>query len=248
MTAIEGASPQQRAILEQILGGLPSTKVRALRVAPEFDLEPEPDEHGTPPPGWDPTRPLGDALRLVDPVSPDLRTGWELELIGAAFHRASADAGLTPIVGAFSQQGGPYFWEGDSAPPAARPDRAAEEARIRAAAEEAGAVVERIEFLEPDGIAVAVTLRVPEAHQFLRKSLSSFTEASGHNDQARAGSYLEVRDGATEPVYQLGCSGSGCMSSSRRDVACCAPGGLSRPILDPGPPPCPAFGADALVR
>jgi hypothetical protein len=36
--------------------------MRVLRAAPEYDLEPEPDAGGNPPPDWDPNRPLGDAL------------------------------------------------------------------------------------------------------------------------------------------------------------------------------------------
>jgi hypothetical protein len=90
---IEGTSPEQQTILEAILAGLPSARMRVLRVKPEYDLEPERDEHDNPPADLDPTRPLGDALWLVDPEWPDARTEWELELVGAAFNRASAEAG-----------------------------------------------------------------------------------------------------------------------------------------------------------
>lgn len=105
MPLIEGASPEQRAILEEILAGLSNTRMRELRVKQEYDLEPERDEHDNPQPDWDPTTPLDDALWLVDPPHPDLRAEWELELVGAAFHLASAKAGLTQVVAAFSQRG-----------------------------------------------------------------------------------------------------------------------------------------------
>jgi hypothetical protein len=238
---IEGGSREQRAILYEILAGLPGTEMRVLRVAPEYDLEPEPDEHNNPPPDWDPTTPLGDALRLVDPARPDGRTEWELELLGAAFSYASARAGLTPVIGVFSQNGGIALTEGDLRRPDARLDREAEDARIRDAAAEAGAEVDSIEFLEVGGGAVAVTLRVTEPHGFLRRGLRTFIELSGHREASRTGSYFEVRDDQPRPVYQAGRGVSG-MSGHRRDVACCAPSGISRGLLAPDRPSCPVFG------
>ena len=238
MTQIAGASPQQRALLEEILGGLPGTRIRRLRVEPEYDLEPERDENDNPLGDWDPTTPLGDSLRLVEPEHPDLRTQWELEMVGAAFHRGSAESGLTRVVAVRSRNGGPYFWDGDGSAERSVLTREEEDARVQSAAATTGALLDRLEFLEPGGLAVAVTLAVPEPHGFLRHGLAAFNHLSGQHNGARDGSYLEVVDGTSEPVYQLGCRGSGCMSSSRADVACCAPGGLGRALEDPGPPPC----------
>lgn len=237
MIEIEGASPEQRAILEALLAGLPSTQMGRLRVEPEYDLEPERDEHDNPPADWDPTTPLGDALRLLDPPRPDVRSQWELELVGMAFHRASAKSGLTPVVAASSQNGGPYFWE-DTRSEGPTPDRRDVQGRIQAAAAATGALLDRVEFLQPGGLAVAVTLAVPEAHGFLRHGLTAFNQLSSEQG-GLAGTYLEVVDGSSEPVYVLACRDFGCMSSSRADVACCAPRGLGRGIMDPGPPPCP---------
>lgn len=236
---IEGASAEQREILEEILAGLPKTRMRELRVKPEYDLEPERDEHNNPPPDWDPTIPLGDALWLVEPPHPDLRTEWELEMVGAAFHRASAEAGLAPVVAALSQNGGPYFWAGDTSPNGALPSRDEENARIQEAAAATGALLDRVEFFEPGSLAVAVTLAVPEPHGFLRHGLAAFKHLSGQHDHTRAGSFLTLVDGTSDPVYQIACRGSGCASGARRDVECCAPRGLGRGLFDPGPPPCP---------
>lgn len=241
MPRIEGASPEQRAILERILAGLPSTQMRVLRVKPEYDLEPERDEHDNPPPDWDPTAPLGDALRLVDPEWPDARTEWELELVGAAFHRASAQAGLTNVVAVLSQRGGPYFWGDDVRADATVASRDQEHARIESAAATTRAVLERIEFLEAGGLAVAVILTVSEPHSFLRQWLDAFVDLSGHLDHARAGSYVEVRDYHPDPVSVFARAISG-MSGHRADVTCCVAPGLSRPFEAPPPPPCPVFG------
>lgn len=239
MTQIAGASPQQRALLEKILGGLPGTQIRRLRVEPEYDLEPERDADNNPPADWDPTTPLGDSLRLMEPAHPDLRTQWELEMVGAAFHRSSAKSGLTRIVAVSSQNGGPYFWDEDRSVERSGLTREEEDAQVQSAAATTGAVLDRVEFLEPEGLAVAVTLAVPEPHGFLRHGLAAFSHLSGEHDGARDGSNLEVVDGTSKAAYQRGCRDSGCASSSRADVACCAPRGFGRGIMDPGPPPCP---------
>jgi hypothetical protein len=236
MPTIDGASPEQQAILESILAGIPAPRIRALRVSPEYDHEPEPDEHGNPPADWDPDTPLGDGLRLVDPEWPDNRTEWELSLVGEAFHHASAEVGLTPIVVVSSQQGGTYLW-GDELVLAPSPiDPATEEVRIQRAADAVGATVESVEFLHPSGTAIAVTVRVQEPHSFLRQELRVFLEASGHHDPGRLSSHLTVRDDQSDPAYELAPG----RSSTRRDVLCCAPGGLSQPI-DWQPPICPVY-------
>jgi hypothetical protein len=237
MPTIEGASPEQRAILEKILAGIPEPRIRALRISPEYDHEPERDEQGNPLIDWDPDTPLGDGLRLVNPEWPDHRTEWELGLVGVAFHRASAEAGLTPIVVASSQQGGSYFWGDDLAASAPPLDPAAEEARIQRAAGAVGATVEGVQFLHPGGTAVAVVLRVPEPHSFLRQELRPFLDASGHHDRSRLSSHLTVRDDQADPAYQLAPG----MTATRRDLGCCAPGGFSRGLFAPPPPRCPVY-------
>jgi hypothetical protein len=236
MTTIEGASPEQRAILEAILDRIAAPRIRALRISPEYDHEPEPDEHGNPPSDWDPDKPRGDGLRLLDPEWPDHRTEWEFGLVGDAFYRISAEAGLTPIVVTSSQQGGRYFW-GDDVEASGTPlDPVEEGARIQRAAAAAEAAVETMEFIRLGGTAVAVTLRVPESHSFLRWALGPFLEASGHHDRGRLSSHLTIRDEQADPAYQLAPG----MSATRQDVMCCAPGGLSHP-LEWQPPSCPVY-------
>jgi hypothetical protein len=137
-----------------------------------------------------------------------------------------------------SQQGGspPRGAAVVSRPPV---DPAQEEARIRRAAFGSGADVERIEFVQLEGVAVAVRLRVPEPHTFLRERLREFVEASGHNDRSRLSSYLEIFDDDPRPAYA---SARG-MTSARRDVLCCAP--IRRGALFAPPPPCPVYGGSA---
>jgi Domain of unknown function (DUF4287) len=239
VTRIEGASPEQEAILEEIFGGIPETRIQTLRVEQEYDLEPEPDEHGNPPADWDPTTPLGDALRLIVPEQPDLRTQWELELVGQAFHARSKAAGLPGVVAVHSFHSGHYFWGDEGRPDEPAPTRDELHGHVEVAAGTTGGLLDRIEFLEPARLAVAVTLAVPEAHAYLRHGLGAFAVLSRLTEHGLAGSFLEIADGEPEPVLQMFGRGGFGAKSNRADVACCAPGGLSRPIVDPGPPPCP---------
>jgi hypothetical protein len=176
MTEVTGASPEQREILQEILAGLPDTRISVLRVEPEYDLEPERDVNDNPPPDWDPTRSLGDALRLLEPEWPDLRTQWELELVGAAFHRLSRERKLPAVVAVHSAQSGTYFWDGDDEAPK-QPDPVEVDQRIQGAAATTGALLDRVEMLEADGLAVAVSLAVPEAHWLKREPGLGHAEA-----------------------------------------------------------------------
>jgi hypothetical protein len=237
MTEVRGASPEQREILREILAGLPDTTISVLRVEPEYDLEPERDENDNPPPDWDPTRSLGDALRLLEPEWPDFRTQWELELVGAAFHRLSRERGLPAVVAVHSAQSGHYHWDGEDDAPK-KLDRKEVDWQIRSAASTTGALLDRVELLEPGGLAVAVSLAVPEAHGFLRHGLDAFVALSGLTDGALAGSFVRLEDGEPEPVVELyGRRGMGAQRS-RRDVQCCVSHGFGG-LTDPGPPPCP---------
>jgi hypothetical protein len=242
MTRIEGASTDQHALLEELLAGIPNTQIAVLRVAPEYNLEPERDEDDKPlDPNWDPTTPLGDALVLVEPERPDFRTEWEFELVGAAFHRLSYERGLPQVVVVRSADVGTSFWHDESLRLEAQ-IREELEIAVQAAASTTGALLDRVEFLEVDGLAAAVSVAVPEAHGYLRHGLEAFAQLSRLSDFGLAGAFVEVVDGDPQPVHVMFRARPGAgfgTSSSRSDVRCCAPGGLSRAIDDSGPPPCP---------
>ena len=147
-------------------------------------------------------------------------------------------AGLTRVVGVASEEGGHYFTAADDPAPSRPPlDPAHEEIRVRGAAAASEADVERIEFLQVAGLAIAVTLRVRDPHTFLRCDLRRFVEESGHNDRSRLSSYVEIFDDAPRAAYA---SAPG-MTTARRDVPCCAPIHRASLFAAP-PPPCPVYG------
>jgi hypothetical protein len=112
MTGIEGATAEQRTLLEELLAGMPSTRLEAFRIEP-----------------WDPVdwdelaslgvarsdprhaRPTGVALIVTRPVDVDVRGEWENELLGIAFRERSASPGLPPVLAAGHRHArGPLEW------------------------------------------------------------------------------------------------------------------------------------------
>jgi hypothetical protein len=126
-------------------------------------------------------------------------------------------------------------------PPPEPADPAELERRVTRAAGSVGALVDRVEVLQPDLPAVAVTLAVAEPHGFLRHGLEPYLQLAGWQEPGVAGAYLALLDGEPEAVVELTWCGYSGSTRARNDVACCVPfrrGGL----FDPGPPPCPAGG------
>ena len=234
---IEGASADQDALLREIAGGLGNTRIEHVRLEPfdriawedheEFGTAPSPDEIELN---------RGVAVVLASPERPDLRTSWEFTLLGRAFCELSAQLGLTRVVWVQDGQSGSAVGVPDVEPPET-PARDAIEVTVQVAAGLTGALLDRLEILEPLGPAPVMTLAVAEPHAFLRHGLAAFVELSGHGDGRYFGSFVRVLDGELEPVWEAGHYRYGGMSGGRADVACCAPRGWGM-IDDPGPPPC----------
>ena len=236
--AIEGASPEQDALLRELLGEL-TLQPRRLAIEPwdpvDWDeLASLGIERGDPAHAV----PTGIALRLVEPTELSIRDEWELELLGNAFRDASARLGMPEVqcLGHASASASIREFERPEEP-APAPDSVEE--RVRRAAALTAASVQELELLQPEGLACAVVLVVAEPHGFLRYGLRAFVELSGHFDRSRRGSYLEVRDGGPEPAWITAYAQGLGMGHARGDVTCCDPFYRGGGIEDPGPPPCP---------
>jgi hypothetical protein len=154
--AVEGASPEQAELLLEIVARLGPTRIEGLRVEPWDPIDWEElaslgIERG------DPrfARPIGVAVVVTEPDPVDFRTEWEAVLLANAFRDRSAKIGLTPVLWVAVPHGGHAL-----EPPAARPapgarDRQKLEESVRSAAFATGAYPERLEILEPLGLAPA---------------------------------------------------------------------------------------------
>jgi hypothetical protein len=229
---IEGASPEQRQILLEILAGLASSEISGIFVSPHTPVY---EDDVAPPP-----RPFGDRV-AVDFPSKSLRPRWEATLLAEAFVARSRRVGLTKIAWlGLPREERSLEWVGEPCEPL---DAEALENLQQSIAAASGNTLERVHVLRPDAHALAVTLRIAEPHAFLRDRLHDFTMLAEHEwIPLLAGLYLEVRDAELDPAYVLARHGSGGMSSSRGNLECCAPRGFGRPEGAPPPPACPIFG------
>jgi hypothetical protein len=228
---IDGALPEQRRLLEEILVGLGSTRIQGIFLYP---YRPRFEDMHEPPPGD-----YGDVLGIeVD--ADDRRAFWEGTLAAYAFARRSAAEGMRKVAW-FSLPGQGHGLEnpGETVEPLSTGELEDFRAAVVAAAVEAR--LEQVDVLQPQAHALALAVSVDEPHAFLRFHVRDFLRALGGWRARCDGIYAEVRDSAPEHVLLVGWHRRGGFSSSRRDVACCAPMlGLGYPGMPP-PPRCPVF-------
>jgi len=232
---IEGASPEQRQILLEILAGLGPTRITGVNVRPhepryEDDLVPRLPE------------PHGDAV-VLDFAREDRRADWEATLLAFAFARRSSAAGLPKV--AWCKCPGHEFTL-ELPKPSIEPLSGEAIDSFRAAlADAAGdARIELLDVLQPDGHAFALVFRVDEPHAWLRFQSKAFLWTAEQWRERSDGIYIEICDVQPAPVLRVGWHRKGGFSGSRRDVECCAPSrGFGRPEGAPPPPlVCPIFG------
>lgn len=222
-TQIEGASPEQEALLREILAELGSTGIGRIQLH-RADGRP--------------------AIRIQRERHEDARAEWDSLLLAGVFRARAAKRRMPGISWMSLSYGEEDHYDGAHEPPSAMPvggpSRGEVEARIHEAAGLAGAWLAAYEIRDLDGCVPAVTLAVAEPHAFLRHGLGPYLKLVGHFDDLYPGSYIEVIDGEAEPVsvdFRAASSGGGPL---RPDLECCYPfQGFSRGLFGPGPPPCP---------
>lgn len=231
---VEGGTAAQQRLLREILAGLGDTSIELIRLEDWVD-----DFEGEEPTREEIEASRGTCVRLVEPDPAHHRADWEARLAADAFEYRSADEGLPPVVWLqVGSQHGSVIGGWRREPLDERSLQQLTAAVSRAAAE-AGAQVEYLEILRPDGHAWAACLHVGEPHSFCRHGFHRFRDEVEHWSKLCAGRYLEVRDGGEHSVLMT----ANGVASVRRDLACCDPLGIyGRSILSPPRPRCPVFG------
>jgi hypothetical protein len=221
LSRIEGASPEQAALLREILGGIGRTDVEKITV-----LKAEKDMAGP-----------ADAVQLIfDVPLEDRVANWHIELIARAFRERSRELGLPSLAFYSGGHGGAALTDEPRTPDheltLAEARKVA--ARIREAAGRHGAKVRRLELIRPRRFAFVLELQVHDPAEFLVQGYNDVVQPLDERDiRGRYdGRSIEVVDGKGEFVL-----GSGGWFSVRRDLESCAPVITG---FDTSPPPCPA--------
>lgn len=222
MTRIEGASAEQRMILEEILDGLEGTGLEAVSIeAVEEEWGAEEGEV---------------AVRATHRGEP--RTHWHAMLVAGAFARRLELEGLPTAAVLIQPDGasGIHARAIDLEPPSER-DGVVLESLARAAG---GSLLTSLAIRRPYGYAAELTLQVDEPHSFLRSVMGGLIAPFAA--PAWEGFYVEILDRGGETGWLRGCSSrsTSCISRTRRDLECCGWQGLGHPV-EWAPPVCPVF-------
>jgi hypothetical protein len=233
---VDGASPPQAAILGEILAGLKPTAIEAVEVrpfAPSYEGDPDPA-----------TGPHGEEI-AVRSTPGEFRGYWEAALLGRTFARRSRQAGLPHVAWLSYAEGGETL-EPFAGRPATDPLRERDLDGFRSAVSIAAGpgTVDSFEVLKPQGHAVAIRVVVGEPHAYLRFSAMDLLRCLSAWRPRCDGIYAEIREAQpTSAALAIGWWQHGGMSTTRDDVACCAPNlSLSSALGWTGPPACPIFG------
>jgi hypothetical protein len=229
--AVVGGTPSQRAVLREVVSGLPETRISRVRIGP---------------PGWAGQRfPRGAIGLFFEPASSDeVRLKWEQQVVAATFRDRSAALGLSAAVIAEGAFGGDRIVDEESRARRRLPSRrevAALQADLEGAASLGRADLD-VDFLIPNGIAAVIRLHVPDPARFLKYRLLRFLDAVPLD--AYEGTLIEVRDDAGPFwVWARADHGRSHISGVRRpELVACDPLhlGSGGPPGRPAPPPCPA--------
>lgn len=184
---ITGATSGQRRLLRSILAGMGRTRISRIELS---------DARGR----W----PDGDVVALRT-ARGDLRADWEAHLVGGIFRDRSLEQGLPNVAVVAS-------WSGASTTARSKPDArfrpfdaddaAAVVSGIERAAKRGGAELERVELLQPEGLAVAARLRVTRPGRFLSERLDTVFEDLDGDTARYEGRYLEIVDRRGRPVLK----------------------------------------------
>jgi hypothetical protein len=223
-TAIDGGTPAQQALLHSIIDAMqPNTidKIHIVASGRNIVLRMTPV-----------------SLRMTGVHS--IRTYWEEALVAAAFRDRTNTGGPKLAVAVENGADRGVIAPGPaSALPTARPEDAkAARQRFKGAAAKIGVSLDELTIYQPDGVAVAATLKSGDPAAFLAHQMPMFLAALGDRWRDYDGTYIRLVDDSRTTVWET--SSTGRISSgsvgSRQDLAGCSP------VANWGrtPPPCPA--------
>jgi hypothetical protein len=220
-TEIVGARPEQKEILLDALSGVGDRRIQTITVE-----EAEP--------GWGEDDGIGVSFEPRANAAKDMRFSWEAFLIGDALSERSRALSLPPVAyvsipGERSVLGQPpeHGWTEEGV--------TAFVSRLEKAAERFGVKVQEMEVLRPLGLAVAVTVEVPDPANFLDQRASDFFDRLGEEP---ADMDLRFVDSKGSRISESWSAGSGGAVSIRPDLAGCSPYLVSQPTTYDSPP-CP---------
>jgi hypothetical protein len=220
-TEIVGATPEQKEILLDALSGVGDRRIETITVE-----EAEP--------GWGHDDGIGISFEPRAKAAKDMRFSWEAFLIGDALSERSRELSLPPV--AYVSIPGERSVLGH--PPEHRGTEEAVTAfvtRLEKAAARAGVKVREIEVLRPLGLAVAVTVEVPDPANFLDQRAIDFFDRLGEEPGDMD---LRFVDSKGSRISESWHAGSGGAVSVRPDLAGCSPYLVSQPTTYDSPP-CP---------
>jgi hypothetical protein len=221
-------------VLREILAGLGETVIEKVRVTPAGK-------------DWTPTQPNSVVVHIdFTKADENGRGSWEAALLAEAFERRSRALHLQPVTAYETAMDGTRI-EG---PPNERPERnriTADELRSKAeaAAKESGARVMELRVVQPEHLALAITLEVSNPADYLRHHLSTVLDAiPSPSDHEYDGLYVLVVDQKGKFVWLSAATVSDTISGgsggARPDLAGCDPVPRFGTMTDSAPPPCPA--------
>jgi hypothetical protein len=223
---ITGASPAQRRVLRSILAGMGRTRIEGIELSEATGRWPDGD------------------LVLFRVPRDDLRAEWDSHLVGGVFRDRSLTERL-PTVAVVAAAHGASNVARANPDSSFRPFRAEDAnavlAGVEHAARKSGAELERVELLQPEGLAVAARLQVSKPARFLSERWQTLVHELDADTARYEGRYLEIVDGRGRPVLEefgvsrLHWGGGG---PADRRYAGCVFIGISPP-MSYDPPPCP---------
>jgi len=229
---VVGGSPEQRALLAEILAGMGTPLLERVVVR-------EPD------PIWNYAEP-GDVEVVVEDVKGSgVRGWWDAWVVALSFGDRSEELCLPRVVAGMVRGDGSLL-VGPDEPPPRPPCRDASEEDASALAARHGAVLVRFERLTPGMLAYAVTVAAPHPAGFLEAELERFSEGVWSLATGCAGSYLEILDDDGGLVWAGGIAHSNGTTMFTHRIRKGLEGCDLPPISIPDPetyvepPPCPA--------
>jgi hypothetical protein len=223
-TAIVGATPKQRAIIEQTLAGLGPTQIDSVHVHQKVDQR------------W--------AFAAPESVGIDVKfgmvdsfTSWQAEIVGFVFGRQSIALGLQPVafVGVNGDRSAGLDLGSDlKTTPMTRSEADKALRRVAEVAAAHGAST-RARVFEPSRLAFAIEFRAAKPADFLRNGLRPSLAPLQTEPGRTEGAHVKIVDAHGERVYESG--GEGWV---REDLISCVPYGRFGRPGEPEPPPCPA--------
>ena len=216
---ISGGTASERALLHQVVAGMQPSVIEKIEITSSGNEA---------------------ALHFTAPRDRWNLAIWQEGIVAGAFRDRATAAGDNLDLSIFGgdANGATLNHHGPAKPlPPAEPGDAAAARRLfEKAAAKTGVLLAELAIYQPDGIAVAATLKSDDPASFLVHQMRTFLDALGDHSNLD-GTYISLIDGSGQTVWEASSNGRISEGSvgSRPDLAGCSPVAN----WGPTPPPCP---------